>query len=214
MSKRINIVLHPDLFEKIDLRSHRDDLELSMAYRSGTYVASCRASRTRAPPTSSTIGRFRCGTSTRRSTSGSSTATRRRRLFVECRREGRLRQSLMQRLRNSRNMLLIVGENTRFDTDWVPFEIAQAIDWYELPIIVAYPAFPYITKPSALRPLWPAALSSRIDNGTAHCIHIPFKQAPIKHAIEAFDHDNYPLGGGLGIYSWESYLVLATHPVH
>ena len=39
-----------------------------------------------------------------------------------------LRQSLMQRLRNSRNMLLIVGENTRFDTDWVPFEIAQAID--------------------------------------------------------------------------------------
>lgn len=117
-----------------------------------------------------------------------------------------LRQSLMQRLRNSRNMLLIVGENTRFDTDWVPFEIAQAIDWYELPIIVAYPAFPYITKPSALRPLWPAALSSRIDNGTAHCIHIPFKQAPIKHAIEAFDHDNNPLGGGLGIYSWESYL--------
>ena len=30
---------------------------------------------------------------------------------------------LPERLRNSRNMVLIVGETTRFDTDWVPFEI-------------------------------------------------------------------------------------------
>ena len=34
-----------------------------------------------------------------------------------------LRRSLPERLRNSRNMVLIVGETTRFDTYWVPFEI-------------------------------------------------------------------------------------------
>jgi hypothetical protein len=118
-----------------------------------------------------------------------------------------LRQSLLQRLRNSRNMLLIIGENTRFDTDWVPFEIAQAVDTYEIPIIAAYPAYINITNPAAARPLWPSALAQRIDNGKAHVIHIPFRQDPIKHAIKTFDHDNYPLGGGLGIYSWESYVA-------
>jgi len=117
-----------------------------------------------------------------------------------------LRQSLLQRLRNSRNMLLIVGENTRFDTDWVPFEIAQAVDSYELPIIAAYPGYDYITAPAALRPLWPLALTSRIDSATAHVIHIPFRQAPIKDAIDRFDHDKYPLGGGLGHYSLQMYI--------
>lgn len=49
-----------------------------------------------------------------------------------------LRRSLMERLRNSQMMLLIVGDTTRLDSDWVPFEIAQAIDSYKLPIITAY----------------------------------------------------------------------------
>src|SRR6266700_7984256 len=49
-----------------------------------------------------------------------------------------LRASLLERLRNSRNMVLIIGERTRYDTDWVPFEIEQAVDTYEIPIIAAY----------------------------------------------------------------------------
>jgi len=47
----------------------------------------------------------------------------------------------MERLRNSRKMLLIVGDTTRLNSDWVPFEIAQAIDSYKLPIITTYPAY-------------------------------------------------------------------------
>jgi antiphage defense system Thoeris ThsB-like protein len=118
-----------------------------------------------------------------------------------------LRRSLMERLRNSRNMVLIIGDTTRLDADWMPFEIAQAIDTYEIPIIAAYPAYLYIRNPAALRSFWPAALAHRIDNGTAHVIHIPFRQGPIKHAVKQFDHNNYPLGGGLGFYSWESYVA-------
>ncbi|KAB2940915.1 MAG: TIR domain-containing protein [Hyphomicrobium sp.] len=116
-----------------------------------------------------------------------------------------LRRSLMERLRNSRNMVLIIGDSTWRDTDWVPFEIGQAIDTYKIPIIATYPDYLNITNPGALRPFWPAALAQRIDDGTAHVIHIPFRQGPIKHAIKTFDYDNYPLGGGLGIYSLESY---------
>src|SRR5438093_8188664 len=55
-----------------------------------------------------------------------------------------LRASLQERLRNSRNMVLIIGQTTRFDTDWVPFEIEQAVDSYKIPIIAAYPGYDYI----------------------------------------------------------------------
>lgn len=113
-----------------------------------------------------------------------------------------LRASLQDRLRNSRNMVLIIGQTTRLDTDWVPFEIEQAIDQYKIPLIVAYTVFTdAIRNPSALAGYWPYALKTRIDNGTASAIHIPFKQAPLYEAIDQFSHDNLPLGGGLGIYS-------------
>src|SRR4051812_6699248 len=52
-----------------------------------------------------------------------------------------LRASLLERLRCSKNMVLIVGDTTRFDTDWVPFEIEKAVDAYQIPIIVAYTVF-------------------------------------------------------------------------
>ena len=49
----------------------------------------------------------------------------------------RLRDVLAERLRNSKNMVLILGQSTQFDTDWVPFEIAYAVDSCNLPIIAA-----------------------------------------------------------------------------
>lgn len=112
---------------------------------------------------------------------------------------------LKERLSCSRNMLLIIGPTTRLDNDWVPFEIRHAIETYEIPIIAAYPGYGPIFQPTQLRPLWPAALSTRIDNGTAHVIHVPFKLEPIKDAIDQFDHNKYPLNGGLGWYSVDAY---------
>ena len=115
-----------------------------------------------------------------------------------------LRASLLQRLRNSKNMVLIVGDTTRFDTDWVPLEIEQAVDRYELPIIAAYPNYNYILAPSKLRPLWPTALEDRIDNKTARVIHIPFKKLPIADAIGQFTIANPP-DGSLDYYTRETY---------
>jgi hypothetical protein len=117
-----------------------------------------------------------------------------------------LRASLLERLRNSKNMVLIVGETTRLDTDWVPFEIEKAVDVYNIPIIVAYTVFiNAIRKPSALSGYWPSALKTRIENGTARAIHVPFKQAPLYDAIDQFSHDQLPSGRGLGIYNDQAY---------
>src|SRR5258706_15113466 len=43
------------------------------------------------------------------------------------------RRGLSERLRNSKNMVLILGKTTRFDTDWVPFESSYAVDTCEIP---------------------------------------------------------------------------------
>lgn len=118
-----------------------------------------------------------------------------------------LRNSLLERLRNSRNMVLIVGETTYLDTDWVPFEIEKAVDIYGIPIIAAYTVFETpIRNPRGLSQYWPSALRSRIDNGTANVLHIPFKKEPLKDSLR-FSHADPPIGKGLGIYNDDAYRI-------
>jgi hypothetical protein len=117
-----------------------------------------------------------------------------------------LRSSLLERLRNSKNMVLIVGETTSHDTDWVPFEIEKAVDSYKIPIIAAYTVLGSpIMKPLIGSGYWPDALRLRINSGMANVIHIPFKKAPLIAAISQFSHNNVPLGQGLGFYSEDAY---------
>lgn len=103
-----------------------------------------------------------------------------------------LRRSLIKRLDNSRNMVLIVGPTTRLDTDWVPFEIEHAVDECGIPIIVTYTGYNTVLAPDHLSNLWPYALASRIRSGTVRAIHIPFKQRLIDEAIKQFDFKNPP----------------------
>lgn len=116
-----------------------------------------------------------------------------------------LRRALRERINNSKHLLLIVGETTRLDTDWVPFEIAHAVDNCGLPIIAAYPGYERIMAPAQLSHLWPKALADRINNGTAKVIHVPFKKEPIADAVSQFDFNNPPKGC-LVHYSREAYL--------
>lgn len=105
-----------------------------------------------------------------------------------------LRRSLCERMNNSRNMVLIIGPTTRLDTDWVPFEITYAVDKCRIPIIATYTGYNTVVNPMAAKPLWPAALTSRIENETARCIHIPFKQKVIDATIRRFDLSSPPPG--------------------
>lgn len=115
-----------------------------------------------------------------------------------------LRTSLRARINNSKNFVLIVGATTKYDTDWVPFEITHAIDSCGLPIIVTYTQYEKITAPAELSALWPAALSTRIANGTARAIHIPFKRAAIDDAIKQFHFGNLP-STSLNHYTLEAH---------
>lgn len=115
-----------------------------------------------------------------------------------------LRASLQERLRNSKNMVLIIGKTTKLDTDWVPYEIEQAVDTYALPIIAVYTDYCPILEPAQYWPHWPEALADRISKKTARVIHIPFKKAPIKDAIERFSHNNLP-DAALCYYTLDTY---------
>ena len=116
-----------------------------------------------------------------------------------------LKRALRERMNNSKHLLLIIGQTTRFDTDWIPFEIEYAVDNCDIPIIVAYPGYERVMDPNALSTLWPKALADRINNGTAKAIHVPFKKEPIADAVSQFDFDNPPKGS-LVYYSREAYL--------
>ena len=118
-----------------------------------------------------------------------------------------LRASLTERLRNSKNMVLIIGDTTALDDDWVPFEIESAVDTFKIPIIAAYTGMSArIINPIALQAIWPQALTNRILNNSAHVIHIPFKKLALMSAISQFSHNNYPNGYGLGFYTPETYV--------
>lgn len=66
------------------------------------------------------------------------------------------------------------------------FEIEKAVDKFELPIIIAYTGRDSILNTSGLSSKWPKSLSSRISNGSAKCIHIPFREKAIMSAISQF----------------------------
>lgn len=118
----------------------------------------------------------------------------------------RLRTVLLERLRNSRNMLLVIGSTTKIDDDWIPFEISHAVDKFKIPIIAAYTNISTpIRNPSLQKARWPAALAVRINNGTASVIHMPFKKAALLDAIGQFSHNKMPVGKGLGIYNDDAY---------
>ena len=119
--------------------------------------------------------------------------------------KARLAAVIQERMKNSKNMVLIIGETTQFDDDWVPFEIKNAIDKYRIPIFAAYIGYTSIRNPTALSSKWPVSLAERINNHSAHVLHIPFKKMPLLDATKQFSHKNLPTGGGLGIYDNETY---------
>lgn len=116
--------------------------------------------------------------------------------------KARIMQSLQTRLDESKNMVLIIGPNTKLDTDFVPFEIEYAVDVCNIPLIVAYTGYSGILKPGSHRSEWPAALAKRIDSAAVKAVHIPFKRGLIDAAIGQFSPSKLP-SGPLSYYSRE-----------
>ncbi|MDW3098838.1 MAG: TIR domain-containing protein [Alphaproteobacteria bacterium] len=109
--------------------------------------------------------------------------------------------SIQQRLRASKNMVVIASPDTRKNGSMLSYEIEKAIDTYDIPLIVAYTGYNSIVNPRALASRWPTILADRINSKAADAIHIPFKQAALLDAISRFSVNANRPGGPLVYYT-------------
>lgn len=118
-----------------------------------------------------------------------------------------LKSSILQRLRASKNMVVILSDDTRKSGSMLSFEIEKAVDTYKVPLILAYADYNLINDPSALSARWPTALQTRINNCTATAIHVPFKKDAILDAIGQFTVNSGNLTGPLNYYSRKTHQI-------
>lgn len=115
-----------------------------------------------------------------------------------------LEASILQRLRASKNMVVILSDDTRKTGSMLSFEIEKAVDTYKIPLILAYANYDCITDPGTLSARWPNSLQTRINNRTAIAIHVPFKKDAILDAISQFTVNSGNLTGPLHHYNRET----------
>jgi len=115
-----------------------------------------------------------------------------------------LESRIRERLANSKNVVVILSSNTRKSGSMLTYEIEQAVDRYELPLVVTYVDYKIISNPGQLSSYWPNALSTRISNQTAKAIHIPFIKDALLDAINQFNHTNPP-ATSLNYYTEEAH---------
>ena len=165
-----------------------------MAYRNGTYVAFDGLDTTN--PTVGDIKYFnllkRWNTSRDFSFSDSHKKTYR---VLDLSTKLTLQSRLSERLRHSKNMVLILTTKTRHDREMLNYEIRKAVE-LGLPIIVCYPEVKQpIFNPIAYSSYWPKALAEGIKSNKAQCIHVPFRKALISDALFQFSlHAKEKLG--------------------
>lgn len=115
---------------------------------------------------------------------------------------------IRERLSASKNMLIIISSNTRKSGSVLSYEIEQAIDYYKIPLIIAYPTYSAIWKvDDDLSVMWPTVLSKRIDKVGTEAIHIGFKKEPIMDAIPRFTVNGEHFSNGRNVYSRDSYVA-------
>jgi Lhr-like helicase len=102
---------------------------------------------------------------------------------------------IQERLRASKNMLVILTKNTRYTGSVLSFEIEQAIDTYKIPLIIAYPEYSIILNVDSHSDIWPKSLADRIDNDDIQAIHIAFAKDVILDAITRFHVNGESLQG-------------------
>lgn len=100
--------------------------------------------------------------------------------------------AIRERLGQSKNFVLILSSKTRKDGSLLSYEIEQAVDVYQLPIIVTYAEYSTVAKPAELNGFWPSALAERIQDKSLKGMHIPFAKEPVLDAIGQFTYINMP----------------------
>jgi hypothetical protein len=112
---------------------------------------------------------------------------------------------IQDRLRVSKNMLVILTNQTRYTGSVLSYELEQAIDTYKIPLIIAYPEYSYILNVDSHSDTWPKALSERINANTVQAIHVAFSKVVIWDAINQFYVNGESLTGGKNYYGRDAY---------
>lgn len=112
-----------------------------------------------------------------------------------------LKASIRQRLAASKNMVVILSDDTRKTGSLLSYEIEKAVDTYQMPLIVAYTGYNSITDPKGHHGRWPSTLAARLGNKSANAIHIPFKKDALLDAIGQFSVNGKQLNGPLNHYT-------------
>ena len=101
--------------------------------------------------------------------------------------EETLKSRLEERMRNSKNMLVIISDDTNFDRGLLNWEIRTAQDKYDLPIIVAYAGEQHLPRlTDELVDKLPKAIWKDVKFGGNHYAHIPFTKDRIMQAINHY----------------------------
>lgn len=116
-----------------------------------------------------------------------------------------LETRIRERLASSKNVIVILSDQTRRTGSMLSYEIEKAIDRYQLPLICVYTGYNRIMKPAELSNRWPASLEERIRTGTAQAIHIPFKKYALLDALGQFTVHHNNLQGGLNHYNQNAH---------
>ena len=112
-----------------------------------------------------------------------------------------LEARIRERLAASKNVVLMISRDTRQSDSTLSYEIEKAVDTYKLPLIIAYAGHEFMLKPTSHFKEWPNELTSRIYNGTARAIHIPFNKDAILDAIGKFTVNSKQPNGSLAFYT-------------
>lgn len=98
-----------------------------------------------------------------------------------------IKNRLLERLSASKNMIVLISNDTNYDRGLLNWEIEQAVDVFKLPLVIAYvDSLTPIYNPEKFRNCWPKALRERIYNNSAKCIHTMFKKELILYLIKQF----------------------------
>ena len=98
-----------------------------------------------------------------------------------------LKLRLEERMRNSKNMLVIISDDTNFDRGLLNWEIRTAQDKYDLPIIVAYAGEQHLPRlTDELVHKLPKAIWKDVKFGGNHYARIPFTKDRIMQAINHY----------------------------
>ena len=110
--------------------------------------------------------------------------------------ESTIVKTLKERMRASKRFMLLVGDKTRLDDDYIPFEIEYAIKECRLPVIICFVnernRLTTKTYTSELDKLIPQLLKDLMKSNEVRTILIPFRERIMSKALDDFDVNNMP----------------------